>query len=141
MWGFKEDETPMNLFYQNEPLAAKYKRDELWLRSDLSRLTQIFNVGIPSDIKLERATSEITKLKHEKLKQERVIKNYQMELSMRNDLLKKTQEKVFETEAELARLQEMEHLIEKYRTPKADVATQVQLLNESLNTVVPTRTA
>ena len=38
MWGFQEDETPDNLYYLGESLAQKFKRGELWLRSDLSRL-------------------------------------------------------------------------------------------------------
>ena len=38
MWGFQEGDTPMNVNYQGAQLAAKFKRDELWLRSDVSRL-------------------------------------------------------------------------------------------------------
>ena len=38
MWGFQEDESPSNLYFQGEPLASKFSRSELWLRSDLSRL-------------------------------------------------------------------------------------------------------
>ena len=59
MWGFQDDEKPENLIYMGQPLAAKYNREELWLRSDLSRLLELFKVGIPTNIKLEHALDEI----------------------------------------------------------------------------------
>ena len=53
MWGFQEMESPENVKYMGEPLLGRFKRDELWLRSDLSRLLELFKVGIPANVALE----------------------------------------------------------------------------------------
>lgn len=51
--------------YQNESLYSKYKRAELWLRSDMSRLMELFKVAVPTSVALEKAQKEIKELKHE----------------------------------------------------------------------------
>ena len=83
MWGFKENETPQNVSYMGESLKSKYRRPELWLRSDLSRLLELFNVAIPAQIDLYGIEREFAELKHEYHKQERVVKNLNLELKMR----------------------------------------------------------
>ena len=66
MWGFSQFESPKNVIYKGESLENKYKREQLWLRSDISRLLHIFDVGTPTSVALEQAELEIKKLKYER---------------------------------------------------------------------------
>lgn len=84
--------------YLGEPLRDRYKREELWLRSDLARLLQVFSVAVPATVALEQADYEVRQLRHENDKQERVTKNLHMELKMRFDLLQQVKTKELETD-------------------------------------------
>ena len=72
MWGFKEGETLQNVHYMGEPLSSKYKKEELWLRSDLSRLLTLFKVAIPTNVALEEANEELDKLNFERRRLQKV---------------------------------------------------------------------
>ena len=53
MWGFGKSESPETVEYMGETLDSKYKGEQLWLRSDLSRLLSLFDVGVPQSVALE----------------------------------------------------------------------------------------
>ena len=79
MWGFSQCETPHTVLYLGKSLESKYKREELWLRSDVTRLQQLFNVATPTSVALEQAQFEIQQLKYERDSQAKVITNINME--------------------------------------------------------------
>ena len=70
-----------------------YKSEQLWLRSDISRLLKIFDVATPTSVSLEKAQSEIKQLKYELTRQEKFNQNLNMELKMRYELLHQLKEK------------------------------------------------
>lgn len=53
MWGLTPRTNPDTIFFNNDSLRMKYSKEELWLRSDVVRLTTIFNVATPEKVELE----------------------------------------------------------------------------------------
>lgn len=53
MWGLSARSNPETIFFNGDSLRQKYSNQELWLRSDLVRLTKIFNVATPEKVELE----------------------------------------------------------------------------------------
>lgn len=53
MWGITTDQNPDNISFNGKTLRKKYSKHELWLRSDIVRLTHIFNVATPEKVELE----------------------------------------------------------------------------------------
>ena len=53
MWGMSPRTNPDTIFFRGNCLRYKYSREELWLRSDVVRLTKVFNVATPDKVELE----------------------------------------------------------------------------------------
>lgn len=50
MWGFNNNQNISNVKYQGQTLEQRYNREELWLRSDVSRLLELFEIATPCKI-------------------------------------------------------------------------------------------
>lgn len=53
MWGLSPRTNPDSVFFNDKSLREKYTKQELWLRSDVYRLTKIFNIATPDRVELE----------------------------------------------------------------------------------------
>ena len=53
MWGISPRDSPDTLNFKGGSLREKYSSSELWLRSDIARLTKIFDIATPERIELD----------------------------------------------------------------------------------------
>lgn len=54
MWGKSPSSNNLDkIFFNGKSLRYKYSKQELWLRSDVVRLTKIFNIATPDKVELE----------------------------------------------------------------------------------------
>ena len=81
MWGISPRNKLKNIHFQGESLTTKYSLEELWLRSDVVRLTNIFKIATPDKVELEGTKAEnnafwlrINKLENQNSLQSRELK-------------------------------------------------------------------
>ena len=53
MWGVTPRTNPDTIYFNGDAIRNKYTKEELWLRSDIVRVTKIFNVATPEKVELE----------------------------------------------------------------------------------------
>ena len=51
MWGFSPRQNADTTYHKGRTLNDRYTREELWLRSDVSRLIKLFDVATPGEVK------------------------------------------------------------------------------------------
>ena len=70
MWGTTPRTNPDTIKYRGDTLRNKYIKEELWLRSDVVRLSNIFNIATPDKVELEQTKKQLNFLQ---------LKNSQLE--------------------------------------------------------------
>ena len=83
MWGITPRTNPDTIFYNNDSLRKKYSLQELWLRSDIVRLSKIFNVATPEKVELESIKQSYNMMQWKNNQMDDMISTQQKELRVR----------------------------------------------------------
>lgn len=83
MWGMSPRTNPDTIFFNGDSLRYKYSTEELWLRSDVVRLTKIFNVATPDKVELEGIKKQFNMIQWKSNQMEDTLSTQMKELRLR----------------------------------------------------------
>ena len=83
MWGISPRTNPDSIVFNGYTLREKYSREEMWLRSDIVRLTKIFNVATPEKVELESIKKSYNMIQWKNNQMEDLNLSQQKELRVR----------------------------------------------------------
>ena len=83
MWGISPRSNPDTIFFNGDCLRKKYLEQELWLRSDVVRLSKIFNVATPEKVELEGIKKQFNMIQWKNNQMDDTLSSQQKELRLR----------------------------------------------------------
>ena len=105
MWGLSPRTNPDSVFFNDKSLREKYTKQELWLRSDVYRLTKIFNIATPDRVELEGIRKQFNMLQWKNNQMDDMLLSTQKELRIRwkqIDQLKKLEVELVQEQSRLS---------------------------------------